>query len=295
MVPIREETVKSGGILIDIYVVVSDYGGCTVRIGYAVSTMVFWGRENNLSFEQECEFLRSHGFGVELWPTMKDSGDCRFARRNWARLAAATKDMLVALRSRTDHPSLEHWSEQIECARMLDAQIVADLASLGIGKGVDSNGSDFCEQVVAMAERNNVKLCVETGRLPVLKKVGEKFESVWFCLDTGFANLGKQFGFKQYVDELAPRVAHLHLTDNYGQRQDHQPPGLRGGMPQRNWDYLLSVLSKYDNDVVATFEMCPTMPAVMLRQGCEFLFEHLKWPDRPRKMHVAAGVSYNPV
>jgi len=30
-----------------------------MRIRYAVSTMVFWGREHQLSFEQECQFLQS--------------------------------------------------------------------------------------------------------------------------------------------------------------------------------------------------------------------------------------------
>ncbi len=127
------------------------------------------------------------------------------------------------------------------------------------------------------------------------KRVGEKYPSVWYCLDTGFANLDKQFSFKQYADELAPRVAHLHLADNYGRFDDNEPPGLRGGMPRRNWDYLLSVLSRYDNDIIGSFEMCPSMPAVMMRQGCEFLFDELKWPHRPVRKPGYAEITYNPM
>lgn len=265
-----------------------------MRIRYVVSTMVFWWRENNLSFEQECEFLKSMGFGVELWPNIKGQRECRYERRNWPRLAAATKDMLVSMHSRNNGPTLEQWNEQIECAKLLNANIVTDLQSLGVPDGSDVNGSDFAAEVVKLANLNNVKLCLETGRLVTLKKVGEKFDSIWYCLDTGFANLDPQFDLKRYVEDLGPRVAHLHLTDNYGQIDDHEPPGLRGGISRENWEYLLSTLSKYDNDVIGSLEMCPCMPAVMIRQASEFLFDELEWPNRPRKQLGYTDLSYNP-
>lgn len=264
-----------------------------MRIRYAVSTMVFWGQEHGLSFEQECRFLKSLGFGVELWPNIKGQSECRYQRRNWPRLAAATKGMLVAMRSRDDKPTLAQWQEQIECAKMLHANIVADLPSLGINNGMEDNrpcqvrGPDFgvdgfLAEVVELAGQNNVKLCVETGRLPVLKKLGERFDSIWYCLDTGCVNIDGEFSFKQYVDHLAPRVAHLHLTDNFGRTDDHGPPGLPGGISHENWEYLLNVLSKYNNEVVGSFEICPCSPAVMMRQASRFLFDVMKWPGRPR-------------
>ena len=265
-----------------------------MRIRYVVSTMVFWGREHPLSFEQECQFLRSQGFGIELWPSIKGQSECRYERRNWPRLTAATADMLVAMRSRDDSPTLEQWNEQIECAKLLGANIVTNLESIGIPNDTELNGSGFAAEVVGLAEQNNVKLCLETGRLPMLKKAGERFESVWYCLDSGYANLDSEYSFRQYVDDLAPRVAHLHLTDNYGQVDDHEPPGLRGGMPTEDWDYLLSVLSRYGNDVVGSFEMCPCMPGVMIRQASEFLFDALKWPNRPQKQPGCADVIYDP-
>lgn len=264
-----------------------------MQIRYAVSTMVFWGRENNLSFEQECQFLKSQGFGVELWPNIKGQDECRYDRRNWSRLVEATSGMLVAMRSRNDIPTLEQWNEQIECAKLLGANIVSDLRSFGIPNGSIANGGnasssktngwDFAAEVAKLAELNKVRLCLETGRLSILKEVGEKFKSVLYCLDIGYANLDPEFTFNQYVDELADRTAHLHLTDNYGQADDHEPPGLRGGVPRENWDYLLNTLAKQDNDIIGSFEMCPCMPAVMIRQGCEFLFDELNWPSRPQK------------
>ena len=85
-----------------------------MRIRYVISTMVFWWREHPLSFEQECEYLRGLGFGIELWPNLRGQNECRYERRNWPRLKAATEGMLVSMRSRTDNPNLEQWAEQIQ-------------------------------------------------------------------------------------------------------------------------------------------------------------------------------------
>jgi hypothetical protein len=257
--------------------------------------MVFWWHEHPLSFEQECQFLRSQGFGIELWPNIKGQNDCRYEKRNWPRLAAATGEMVVTMRSRSDRPTLEQWNEQIECAKLLNAIIVADLRDLGISESSEPNGDGFAVEIVKMTEQNNVKLCLETGQLEMLKRTRERFESIWYCLDTGYANLDSRCSFKQYVDDLGPRVSHLHLTDNYGQRDDHEPPGLQGGISRQDWDYLLKVLSKYDNDVVGSLEMCPCMPSVMIRQASEFLFDLLKWPNRPERQPGYAGHIYSPI
>ena len=49
------------------------------------------------------------------------------------------------------------------------------------------------------------------------------------------------------------------------------------------------------NDVICSFEMRPSMPAVMMRQACEFMFDEMQWPDRPQKEAGRIGISYNPV
>jgi len=266
-----------------------------MRIRYVVSTMVFWWREHPLSFEQECEYLKSLGFGIELWPNLRGQGGCRYERRNWPRLQAATQDMLVSMRSRTDEPTLEQWAEQIECAGMLDAGIVTDLHSLSIAPNAELNGADFAADVVQMAETANVRLCLETGPLRMMRDLGRRFESLSYCLDTGYANIDPSHSFREYVDVLAPRVTHLHLADNYGQADDHEPPGLRGGIPRENWDYLLHALSRHDRDVIGAFEMCPCTPGVMIRQATEFLFGVLKWPNPTAMQPGYANAMYNPM
>ncbi|MFC1739333.1 sugar phosphate isomerase/epimerase family protein [Planctomycetota bacterium] len=267
----------------------------SMRIRYVVSTMIYWWRETNLSLEQECEFLKSLGFGVELWPKIKGQNECRYEKYNWPRLLCATEGMLVSMRSRNDNPTLEQWDEQIGCAEVLGADIVADLQSLAITKQEGSNGRDFAAEVVRLAEEKNVKLCIETGDLSKVRQLGQRFDSLWYCLDTGYANVDRTYSFKEYVDELAGRVAHLHISDNYGLEDNNEPPGLKDGIPRENWDYLLNALSKYDNDLIGSFEMCPSMPAVMIRQASQFLFDELNWPNRPQRQPDAEAVIYKPV
>ncbi len=267
-----------------------------MRIRYVVSTMLFWWREHHLSFEQECDYLKSLGFGIELWPTIRGNNDCRYIRRNWTRLRHATEGMLVTLNTRKDGPTLEEWLEQIECAQMLDhAPIIADLQSLCISDELGIADWEFAADVIAAAKQKQVPICVETGRLATLLQVAEKFDSIRFCIDTGFINIDPKTSFEKYVDELAPKTTYLHMTDNYGVLDDHEPPGLRGGIENEKWIYLKEALEKYDNDCIGSLEMFPSMPGTMIRKGCKFLFDFLQWPNAPKPDAETDWTSYRPM
>jgi sugar phosphate isomerase/epimerase len=257
--------------------------------------MVFWWREHHLSFEQECDFLKSLGFGIELWATMKGHNDCRYDRRNWSRLEEATKDMLVALNSRSDGPTLSEWKEQIECAQMLNAPIVAKMESLCISDELGIADWDFASEVVSMAKDHDTMLCVETGSLPALLKIGEKFDSIKYCLDTGHANIDPDHDFNEFVDRLVDRTTYLHLTDNYGKLDDHEPPGVKGGMARENWNYLLGALQKSGHDVIGAIEMFPCLPGTMIRQSSNFLFNEMNWPNKPKPKPGHDENAYRPI
>jgi sugar phosphate isomerase/epimerase len=197
--------------------------------------------------------------------------------------------------SRNGGLALDKWRQQIDCAKLLNANIVTDPQSFGLPFGKDANGSTHADEIMRMADELEVTICLETGPLEDVLRAGDRFESLRYCLDTGYAHLDDKYTFEQYVDQLAERVTHLHLTDNYGRMDDHEPPGLRGGMPRENWQYLLDVLNKYDNEIIGSLEMYPCMPAVMLRQATEFLFDELEWPNRPQRSTDDASASYNPV
>lgn len=257
-----------------------------MRIKYVVSSMVFWGHQSRLSLERECRLLKSLGFGIELWPNTGGLDECRYDRPNWPRLAAATEGMTVSMRSRNDNPTIEQWLEQIQCAKLLNANIVADLKSLAVGQTGEDNPLDFAAEVVKIADENDCLLCIETGPLDKLKLLGEKFDSIRYCLDTGFASIDPHFSFRDYVDGLADRIAHLHLSDNFGSSDDHEPLGCACGLQRRDWDYLLNCLNKYDNDVIGSLEMSPCPPLIMIHKASEYLFDRLEWPDRPAEQPV---------
>lgn len=268
-----------------------------MNIRYVVSTKVFWWREHNLSFEQECEFLRSLGFGVEIWPTMRGTDECRFQRRNWDRLQLATEGMLVSLHSRQDRPNLEQWDEQLQCAKLLGGHMVTDLAGMGITGDVSTANWSFAGEVVKLAEKYEVPMYIENGHLPMLQDVGRQFSSLRYCIDTGHAYLDPEHTFIEYVNALAERTGYIHFTDNYGrgQEHEHEPPGVRGGMPRENWDYLLKHLGKYDHDVIGALEMYPCLPGTMIEQGSKFLFDVIGWPNRPQPAPGADERSYRPI
>jgi sugar phosphate isomerase/epimerase len=258
--------------------------------------MVFWWREHNLSFEQECDFLKALGFGIELWPTMKGHNDCRYDRRNWSRLEEATTDMLVCLNSRHDGPTLHEWKEQIECAQMLKAPIVAKMESLCISDQLGIADWAFATEVVKMAKDHDVMLCIETGALPALLKIGDKFDNVKYCLDTGYANIDPDRDFKEYVDKLAGRTTYLHLTDNYGKLDDHEPPGVKGGMARENWDYLLNALQKTNGEqIIGALEMFPCLPGTMIKHSSNFLFKEMNWPNPPKPQPGHDENTYRPI
>ncbi|MDD5458482.1 MAG: sugar phosphate isomerase/epimerase [Phycisphaerae bacterium] len=255
-----------------------------MNIQYVISTMVFWRRENQLSFEQDCELIRKMGFGIELWPNICNSSECRYERKNWLRLKTATEGMLVSMRSRTDNPDIDKWTEQIQCAQLLGANIVTDIDSLRIPRGTNGKTWDFTSEIIDTADQNNVGIYLETGDLETILKAGHKYTSIRFCFDMGFANCHPEHAFADYVDSLAEKIAHVHLTDNYGSSDDHEPPGIKGGIDRENWDYLLKKLDEYDNDIVGSIEMVPPTPENLIRQATEFLFEELDWPNPPCRL-----------
>ncbi|TBH21271.1 sugar phosphate isomerase/epimerase family protein [Thermus thermamylovorans] len=66
-----------------------------------------------------------------------------------------------------------------------------------------------------------------------------RFPQYGFCLDVGHAlvELGSR-GPRLYQEALGPRLLHLHLHDNHGQKDDHLPVGA-GAVP---WEKLIDGL-----------------------------------------------------
>lgn len=83
----------------------------------------------------------------------------------------------------------------------------------------------------------NVRFAVEntpvpSGRVEVVMDIAARYpgDRVGVCLDLGHAHI--EGGVRNGIRESAPRLIHVHASDNHGQRDDHLVPG-RGGIAWR--------------------------------------------------------------
>lgn len=102
----------------------------------------------------------------------------------------------------------------------------------------------------------NVRLAVENTPLPsgdpsVILDLVDRYppDRVGICLDLGHAHIGGDPAAA--VRTAAPRLIHLHVSDNRGERDDHLVPG-RGTIP---WDRTVAALSGIGYDGAFTLEL----------------------------------------
>ena len=118
-----------------------------------------------------------------------------------------------------------------------------------------------------------VKLALENGPesfagvSPVLKIIREfDPESLGFCLDLGHANLEQGMNPVKAIEKGGFRLANLHVSDNSGKIDEHNPPG-QGKIA---WDKVTNTLSALANPKK---ELTNTSPRIL------FTFE-IADPDR---------------
>ena len=113
------------------------------------------------------------------------------------------------------------------------------------------------ETLLPTAERLGITICLENGmirnyRTSTLLAVLEKFQSdhLGFCFDSGHCNLKIRTHYAE-SEKYASRMIALHLHDNDGTGDLHQPP-FTGTF---NWEWLAEVLKKADYSMPLNFEI----------------------------------------
>ena len=129
---------------------------------------------------------------------------------------------------------------------------------------------------VARAAELGVELALENGRalahwvyiLSLLERIDQPH--VGACVDSGHANLG-DLGAPRAIRMAGPRLHTLHLHDNYGEVDDHLPPG-RGTI---DWADLFAALAEVGYARPLQLELTDRAPhrdydqALEQRQGIE--------------------------
>ena len=81
----------------------------------------------------------------------------------------------------------------------------------------------------------------------------QQFPDLKLTLDTGHANLGKPGGRRilEFIEKFGQRIGHLHVSDNFGERDDHIPLGA-GTI---DFPKIVKALKQCGYDDTATFEI----------------------------------------
>jgi sugar phosphate isomerase/epimerase len=125
------------------------------------------------------------------------------------------------------------------------------------------------KKIVGLATRKGVTVCLENigfdpfsidGTFEDMAEIREKVgPALRFTLDMGHARL--QEGARKAIDLLGDNIHHIHLTDNFGKRDDHLPLG------DGNYDYSEFTDFLHDFPHIITMEVISngTGPEPMLR------------------------------
>jgi sugar phosphate isomerase/epimerase len=81
----------------------------------------------------------------------------------------------------------------------------------------------------------------------------ERFPDLMLTLDTGHANIGNPGGRRilEFIEKFGHRIGHLHISDNFGERDDHIPLGAG----RIDFLKIVSALKQCEYADTATFEI----------------------------------------
>jgi len=149
----------------------------------------------------------------------------------------STADLAPAVR----RASVQEMLDSLNVAAALGAKKVILHPSMITGMGmyvvekVKEYFLEFLAKMVAAARTLGVTICLENmmprnilGVVPVFfDEIFNEFPLVKLTLDTGHANIGddEQMRLNTFLRSHGKRLGHVHISDNHGLRDDHNPVG----------------------------------------------------------------------
>ena len=137
--------------------------------------------------------------------------------------------------------SLTEMFRSLEVAAELDARKVVlhpgHIGGLGIFvmETALQFGRESLTAIIAKADRLGLSICLENMfprfqtyfKPEHFEEILEQFADLKLTLDTGHANIDNQDGSKilDFMRHYSHRIGHVHLSDNFGKRDDHLPLG----------------------------------------------------------------------
>jgi len=175
----------------------------------------------------------------------------------------STADLTDSIRE----ASLQEMLNSMEVAAELGAQQVVlhpgHIGGLGlyVKESAMALANESLASIIGRAQELGLCVCLE-NMFPKCRAFFEpadfedilhRFPDLMLTLDTGHANIGGQGGRRtlDFIERFGPRIGHLHISDNLGERDDHLPIG--SGVI----DFLkiIRVLKQYGYEDTATLEI----------------------------------------
>lgn len=133
---------------------------------------------------------------------------------------------------------------------------------LHIGSHSHEDACRILEQICQYAAEKNVRIALENGSslksmesiLGLAREVD--MPSLGICVDTGHANLG-DLGAPQAIRMAGSLLLTTHLQDNFGERDDHMPPG----MGYIDWEEVFKALDEINYSRTLMLELTDAPPA----------------------------------
>jgi len=217
--------------------------------------------------------IMEDGFGVELWlGWLADPGIVERAR--WDHLKELVEGAsAVSLHTRLGQYDEEAMKEEIAmCAHLGGRIVVVHSGTIGAEEGM----TDFSHirELARYAQQKGVIVALENGPLELLRRVTDEVDllsldgGLGICIDVGHANL-RRYGYsvERYLDEFRERLVHLHLADNFKEKDDHLTPG-EGTI---HWKSVASKLREFDFKGFGALEINSTQARSNAEKARKFL------------------------
>jgi sugar phosphate isomerase/epimerase len=233
------------------------------------------------------EEIINGGFGLELFLNW-DPEPAFFDRKNWPMVNNCFGGRIrLSLHSAvTKSFSARAIREEIDLCRYLGAELlVVHPISLGIQAGtlelcpaVELRDEDLrrISGIFRYAEQREVILALENGTLDTLKWVRDRLKeetglrSFRICIDTGHANLHRERDRSYLVrllEEFRNELVQVHISDNFGSKDDHGLPGA-GNI---DWPEVSSTLKSINFHGPYVFELRTPPPRQSAVKAREFM------------------------
>jgi len=239
-------------------------------LNFAVSTWNYLcAHGSEAKLEQAIREIVEDGFGVELWLSWTADPEA-VHEKHWDDIRQMLEGVRLSLHTGLGRCDEDLFRKEVDMAAFLGADLlVTHESTLGLRSGDESAENRCCRNVLEYARSRDVLVVLENGTFETLEGALALVEDLGICLDIGHANIDAR-GVDQFLERFCRAIRHVHLSDNYGQTDDHLVPG-DGYISMEDWRSLFGTLRQVGYSGTFVLELNTAEPRRSAKKAREFL------------------------